>query len=104
MLHYQTFWVRGVLQNVSSVYQELYLKLKPTKATGLDGIPARMLKDAVNVITKPLEYIINLTISSGEIPSEWKEAKLVSPIFKSGKRSEEVPPLIFKIMERSIKV
>lgn len=100
-----------VLQNVSTsfVCQEL-LKLKQTKGTGLDGIPARMLKDAANIIAKPLAYIINLTISTGEIPMEWKEAK-VTPVFKSGKRSEEnnyrpisVLPLISKIMERSIQV
>jgi hypothetical protein len=58
------------------------------KATGLDGIPAKLLKDGASVIAKPIVHVINLTIRSGEIPLEWKEAKVI-PIFKSGKRNEE---------------
>ena len=63
-------------------------RLKSKKATGLDGMSARLLKDAAPVIAKPITYIINLTISTGEIPPELKEAK-VTPIFKNGKRTEE---------------
>ena len=109
------------LNDVSSsfVHNELR-KLKGSKATDLEGIPARLLKDCASVIAKPnncnckqlqtiaIAHVINLTIRSGEIPLEWKEAK-VTPIFKSGKRNEEnnyrpisVHPLISKIMERSI--
>ena len=84
--------------------------LKGNKATGLDEIPARLLKDGASVIAKPIAYLINLTIRGGEIPSEWKEAK-VTPIFKSDKRNEgnsyrpiSVLPLIFKIMEHTIQV
>jgi len=40
--------------------------LKSKKATGLDGMTARLLKDAAPVIAKPITYIINLTISTGE--------------------------------------
>jgi exonuclease III len=97
------------LNDVSSsfVHNELR-ELKGSKATGLDGIPAKLLKDGASVIAKPIAHLINLTIRSGEIPLEWKEAKVI-PIFKSGKRNEEnnyrpisVLPLISKIMERSI--
>ena len=56
-------------------------------ATGLDKIPAKLLKDASSVIAKPITYLINLTISSGVIPSQWKEAK-VTPIFKAGKKDD----------------
>ena len=99
------------MQDVSTgfVYNELR-KLGATKSTGLDGIPARLLKDAATMIAKPIAYLINLTITSGEIPLEWKQAK-VTPISKSGKRNEEnnyrpisVLPLISKIMERSIQL
>jgi hypothetical protein len=68
------------------------------------------IKQFASVIAKPIAHLINLTIRSGEIPLEWKEAK-VTPIFKLGKRNEEnnyrpipVLPLISKIMERSIQV
>lgn len=50
---------------------------------------ARLLKDAAPVIAKPITYIINLTISTGEIPPELKEAK-VTPIFKKGKETKKV--------------
>ena len=58
-----------------------------TKASGPDGITARLWKDAAPVIAKPITYLVNLTISTGLIPSEWKDAR-VTPIFKSGSRSD----------------
>ena len=73
--------------NEKFVFDELK-RLKSKKATGLDGMSARLLKDAALVIAKPITYIINLTISTSEIPPELKEAKVL-PIFKNGKRTEE---------------
>ena len=77
------------LQEVSAsfVHQELQ-KMKSTKATSLDGIPTRLLKDAAPEIAKPIAHLVNLTISTGQIPSQWKEAK-VTPIFKSGNKDDE---------------
>ena len=62
-------------------------QLKVTKASGPDGITARLLKDAAPVIAKPITYLVNLTISTGLILSEWKDAR-VTPIFESGARSD----------------
>ena len=78
-----------VLQNVSTnfVWKEL-TKLNLTKATGLDGLTARLLRDAAPVIAKLIAYLVNLTISTGVIQSEWKNAR-VTPIFKSGERNDE---------------
>ena len=99
------------LKDVSPTFvkQEL-CKLKSSKATGLDGIPVRVLKDAAPEIAKPIAYLINLTILTGIIPQEWKEAK-VTPIFKSGEKDDVnnyrpifVLPLISKIMERAVQV
>ena len=36
----------------------------------------KTFKDAAPVIAKPITYIINLTISTGEIPPELKEVKV----------------------------
>ena len=58
-------------------------KLKVTKALGPDGITAILLKDVAPVIAKPITYLVNLTISTGLIPAEWKDAG-VTPIFESG--------------------
>ena len=57
-----------------------------SKASGPDGITARHLKDAAPVIAKPITYLVNLTMSTGLIPSEWKDAR-VKPIFKPGVRN-----------------
>ena len=62
-------------------------ELKLSKATGLDKISAKLLKDAASVIAKPVTYLINLTILTGEIPSQWKEAR-VTPIYKTGKKDD----------------
>ena len=100
-----------VFQKVSTnfVCKEL-TKLKLTKGTGLDGLTARLLKDAAPVIAKSITYLVNLTTSTGVIPSEWKDVR-VTPIFKSGARNDEnnyrpilVLPLVSKIMERAIQV
>ena len=84
--------------------------LKSSKATGLDKIPARILKDAAIHIAKPIAFIINLTISNGSIPYEWKTAK-VTPIHKSDSKDDtnnyrpiSVLPLLSKLMERAVQV
>jgi hypothetical protein len=51
-------------------------KLKSTKTTGLDDVPPSMIKDASQYIAAPLAYIINLSLSSGIYPAQWKNAKL----------------------------
>ena len=96
-----------VFQKVSTNFVWL-TKLKLTKATGLDGLTARLLRDAAPVIAKPITYLVNLTNSSGVIPSEWKDAR-VTPISKSGERNDEnnyrpisVLPLLSKVMERAV--
>ena len=37
------------------------LKLRSNKATGLDGIPARFIKDSASIVTEPIARIINLS-------------------------------------------
>ena len=59
-----------VLEEVSSSFvSKDLLKMKSTKATGLDGIPVRLLKDAENELSRPTAYLINSLIST-LIPSE----------------------------------
>lgn len=59
------------------------MDLKRRKATGLDNFPPGLLKDAAPVIARPLTFIINLSLESGTVPTEWKEAKVL-PFLKSG--------------------
>jgi len=78
------------------------------KATGLDIIPERLLKDGAPVISERLTRIINLSFSSGVVPDDWKTSKVV-PLFKSGNRKEmdsyrptSILPVISKIDEKVV--
>ena len=76
------------IQEVSEdfVLHEL-LKLDVNKSTGLDGIPARFLKDAAEAVKSPLTHIINLSIRKEVFPTDMKSAK-VKPLFKKKSRLE----------------
>ena len=89
------------------VFRELR-NLKRNKSNGLDNLPPGMLKDAATIITKPLAYIINLSLQSGSLPMEWKAAKII-PLFKSGSMVEldnyrpiSILPVLSKILERIV--
>eukprot|EP00112_Aurelia_sp_Birch-Aquarium-sp1_P026368 Seg932.3 transcript_id=Seg932.3/GoldUCD/mRNA.D3Y31 product="hypothetical protein" protein_id=Seg932.3/GoldUCD/D3Y31 len=72
--------------NEKEIYDELK-NLKRKKAQGLDDFPPGLLKDGASLIAKPLSYIINMSLSEGVIPTEWKAAK-VTPLHKSGSSAE----------------
>ena len=82
------------------------LKLK--KVSGLDGLPARLLKDSAVVIADCVTHLVNLFIKSGTVPSEWKQAKVV-PLFKSGNKDDldnyrpiSILPILSKILEKAV--
>ena len=92
----------------SGLVHILLRKLKPNKATGLDNIPTRLLKDGDPVILACLTHIINLSFASGVMPNDWKIARVV-PLFKSGNRQEmnnyrpiSILPVILKIAEKVV--
>ena len=62
------------------------LGLNPSKSTGLDNIPARFLRDGASVLKGLLTHIINLSITSGIVPDDFKVAK-VKPLFKKNKQT-----------------
>ena len=57
------------------------------KATGIDGIPARFLRDGATEILKPITHIINISISSGKVPSEFKIVRVV-PLHKKKSKTD----------------
>ena len=85
------------------------IRALPTiKASGLDGISTRLLKEADSIIAPSLANLFNLSIRSGIFPREWKIAK-VTPIYKGGTkcipdnyRSISVLPAVTKLIERII--
>lgn len=94
---------------VSKLFVEKQLStLKRNKATGSDGIPPNFLKDAASGISAPLSFIINLSLRTSSIPSDWKLAKVV-PLHKKGDSSLEsnyrpisVLSVCSKILERAV--
>ena len=55
--------------------------LNSSKATGLDNIPARFVKDGSKCIAYPPVHIFNLSLRSGIIPQDLKSAR-VTPLHK----------------------
>jgi len=62
-------------------------KLNSSKATGLDLLSPRFIKDGAKLIVSPLTHILNLSLSTGEIPENLKSAK-VMPIYKKNSKME----------------
>ena len=88
--HVRTKLVEGstfVIPNVDLEYVIKRLSAQPNKATGVDGISAKLLKLSAIHIATPLTYIINLGLRAGVMPTHRKQAK-VCPIYQSGDRSE----------------
>ena len=106
---------RQVKQNAFGLSQvneddvlKLLMKINTCKSTGLDNLPAKFIKEVAPVICKPLTHIINLSIMSGDIPSDMKNARVV-PIYKKNSKTEvgnyrpvSILSVISKIFERIV--
>lgn len=62
--------------------------LDTDKAVGVDMIPPRVLKDAANILTKPLTNLINESLKENTFPSNAKVA-YVLPFYKKDERSDK---------------
>ena len=79
------------------------------KATGTDGIDARIFNAAAPAISTPLSRLINHCIDTSSFPSIWKLAK-VTPLYKGqGKKDDmnnyrpiSVLPLFSKVFQKHI--
>lgn len=81
--------------------------LKLNKACGPDLIHVNVLKRVLN-FDVPLAYIFNLSIRSGHIPQDWRDAN-ITPLFKKGSRTSasnyrpvSLTSQVVKVMERII--
>ena len=82
--------------------------LRVDKATRLDGISARLLKEACPEIVPSLTHIINLSIRCGYFPDEWKISKVL-PLYRedikfdpNNYRPISILPVVSKIIEKVI--
>ncbi|CAC5374385.1 unnamed protein product [Mytilus coruscus] len=85
------------------------IKLTPFKSCGPDGIHVNVLRKCLN-FDKPLSYIFNLSMRTGLVPQDWRDAN-VTPLFKKGSRTSlsnyrpvSLTSQIVKLMERLIRV
>ena len=80
-------------------------KLNKSKATGLDKISGRLLRQCADLISSPICNIFNQLISQGVFPDDWKSAR-VAPLFKQGDRDDlnSLRPIsaVAKVFERII--
>ena len=87
---------------------DLLKSIDTSKSTGPDGISPRMLKEAAIVIYPSLCRLINLSLSTCKVPSEWKKAHVL-PLHKKKERDilDNYRPVsllscVSKILERAI--
>ena len=76
-----------VIPDVTHEYVLHKLSTQPNRATGADGISAKLIKISASHIAAPLSWIINLSLRTGVMPATWKHAR-VSPIYKTGDKAE----------------
>ena len=93
--------------NSGTVLKELR-NLKRSKSPGPDDIPPSLLKDAASCLAEPLTYVINMSLRTGQVPNQWKQAKVL-PLFKSGNAIEldnyrpiSILPVLSKVLERVV--
>ena len=87
---------------------KVFSLLNKSKATGLDMISARLIRECADLIWIPICNIFNQSISLGIFPDDWKCAR-VTPLFKAGDRNDvnnyrpiSVISLVAKVFERIV--
>ncbi len=95
------------LCTVEEVYG-LLSSLDASKATGPDGISARMLKMSAEFIAPSVTTLFNLSLQSGHVPHEWKRSTIV-PIPKTSPattpnsyRPVSLLSVLSKVLERHV--
>lgn len=85
---------------------DLIRKIPCNKASGLDNISARLLKEAAPIVTHSLTVLINLSITTGIFRDTWKQAKVflclkkVPSLILTTIRPISVLPIVSKLIER----
>lgn len=66
---------------------KLLQRINPSKATGPDLIPMRVLKEAASTIAPYLCFIFQQSVDTGSVPADWKHANIIA-VYKKGPRTE----------------
>ena len=91
-----------------AVYDKLK-SLDPEKAPGNDNINPAILRNAAKELAVPLSIIFKESLSSGEVPEDWRLAN-VTPIYKKGSKKDacnyrpiSLTSQVCKVMEKMVK-
>ena len=103
---FDSFKFRKLHQNEMKT---LLQRIDTNTSTGVDGIPARILKSMANPLAEPLTRIINASIEQRVFPEVWKKAN-VKPIYKKkGNRQDpnnyrpiSILPVISRVFEKAM--
>ena len=95
--------------NVSNeVVLKIILNLDLFKASGIDKISAKCIKDGATVLALPISQIFNLSIKLSSFPDDCKISKL-KPLFKKGSKIDpknhrpvSLLPIVSKIIEKLV--
>ncbi|KAJ7424017.1 RNA-directed DNA polymerase from mobile element jockey-like protein [Pitangus sulphuratus] len=71
----------------SEIVREQLYQMNVHKSMGPDGMDPGVLKELAEVMTGPLLIIYLRSWESGEVPADWKLAKVI-PIYKKGVRED----------------
>ena len=74
--------ISALIIQQEEVRRELNL-LNPSKSSGPDNIPARLLKEGASEIAPSLTKLFQLSLHLESIPSAWKDANVI-PVYKCG--------------------
>ncbi|CAB3386439.1 Hypothetical predicted protein [Cloeon dipterum] len=94
---------------VSPAYVQFLLERMKLMAPGSDGITAHFLENCEEAFSSNLCHIFRHSLSTGEIPADWKSA-IVSPIHKDGPKEDvrnyrqiSNTSLVGKVLERIVR-
>ena len=83
--------------------------LKEDKSPGGDNIHPKLLYELRGELAEPIAKLYNFSLSTGEVPTDWKEATITA-LFKKGNRSEprnywpvSLTSIVCKILKSIIK-
>lgn len=80
----------------------------PCTAPGLDQLPVWFLRLSAPVIYAPLTRLINMSVSSGLVPRQWKQAsirpipKVPAPSGHADFRPISITPVLTRLVEKTV--
>ena len=84
-IHRQSIWwkVRNI-QTPGHKYVTSLIRKAPLKQCALDPIPTWLLKDCIDLLAPYITSVFNISLSSGYVPSSFKDAYITPLLKKSG--------------------